>query len=263
MYRDIKFAGICHDEDAEAEDAAQVAEAARAGKTVKPKSPIYKALEFATEAEGKAILDEIKDKPLCIISIDKKKGTETPPRLYDLTSLQVDCNKKFGFSADQTLQIIQSLYEKKVATYPRVDTTYLPDDVYPKCGQIMNGLYKTVWSGTSPYADLVRPLGGKPLKKSKKVFDNTKVTDHHAIIPTGVPPQALTEMEQKVFDLIARTFIAAFYDDCKFETTTVMAHVEEVLFRATGRVITDEGWRVVFKKEEDKQNATDSQSHRA
>lgn len=260
MYRDVKFAGICHDEDAEAEDAAQVAEAARAGKTLRPKAPIYKALEFATEAEGNAVLDSIKDKPLSIISIDKKKGTETPPRLYDLTSLQVDCNRKFGFSADQTLQIIQGLYEKKVTTYPRVDTTFLPDDVYPKCGQIMNGLYKTVWSGIPPYAELVRPLSGKPLKKSKKVFDNSKVTDHHAIIPTGVPPQGLTEMEQKVFDLIARTFVAAFYDDCKFETTTVMARVEDVMFRTSGRVIVEEGWRAVFRKEreEDRASGTDA-----
>ena len=199
-------------------------------------------------------MEAIKDKPFTVLSVTKKKGFETPPRLYDLTSLQVDCNKKFGFSADQTLNLIQSLYEKKVATYPRVDTTFLPDDVYPKCPQIMNGLFLTRNAGTQPYAEIVKTLGGKPLKKSKKIFDNSKVTDHHAIIPTGVSPQGLTEMEWKVFDLIARAFIAAFYPDCLFETTTVIGEVkkteeESVLFRVNGRVTTDEGWKVVYKKQ--------------
>ena len=253
MYRDTKFGAIAHDEDAEAEDAANVAEAAKQGKTIKSKCPIYKQMEYATEEEGKAVVDDIKDKPLHVIEVIKKKGTETPPRLYDLTSLQVDCNKKFGFSADQTLQLIQSLYEKKFTTYPRVDTTFLPDDVYPKCPQIMNGLYLTQTAGRPLYADLVKPLGGKALRKSKKVFDNSKVTDHHAIIPTGVPPKELTEMEQMVFDLIARSFIAAFYDDCRFETTTVIAEVQseshgQVLFRTNGKVIIDEGWKVCYKK---------------
>ena len=186
-----------------------------------------------------------------MLSVEKKKGSEAPPRLYDLTSLQVDCNKKLGLSAEQTLSIIQSLYEKKVTTYPRVDTTFLPDDVYPKCPQTMNGLYQTRFGGVAPYADLIRPLGGgKALRKSKKVFDNSKVTDHHAIIPTGIIPQGLTELEQKVFDLVARAFIAAFYDDCLFETTTVIGEVKgddpsSILFRTTGKVITQEGWRVV------------------
>ena len=179
----------------------------------------------------------------------------------------MDCNKKLGLSAEQTLSIIQSLYEKKVTTYPRVDTTFLPDDVYAKCPQTMNGLYQTKFAGVAPYADLIRPLGGgKPLRKSKKVFDNSKVTDHHAIIPTGVIPQGLPELEQKVFDLVARAFIAAFYDDCKFETTTVMGEVKpsgdkQILFRTTGKVIIEEGWRVVFKKkvetsEEDSEQAS-------
>jgi len=254
IYRDTKFMAIARDEDAEAEEQAEIAEAAKQGKTMKSKGPIYKQIEYATEEEGKAVLDSIKDQPFTVIDISKKKGSETPPRLYDLTSLQVDCNRKFGFSADQTLQLIQSLYEKKVATYPRVDTTFLPDDVYPKCPQIMNGLFKTQFSGVAPYADLIRPLGGgKALKKSKKVFDNSKVTDHHAIIPTGVPPQGLSEMEYKVFNLIARTFIAAFYDDCKFEITTVIGEVQaepdSILFRVNGKVILDEGWKVVWKKE--------------
>ncbi|MBO7119990.1 MAG: DNA topoisomerase 3 [Bacteroidaceae bacterium] len=252
LYRDTKFNAIERDEEAEAEDAAAVAAAAEKGKKQKPKGIIYKPLEYATEAEGKSIIESIQDKPFTVLSVEKKKGTEAPPRLYDLTGLQVDCNKKLGLSAEQTLSIIQSLYEKKVTTYPRVDTTFLPDDVYPKCPQTMNGLYQTKFAGVAPYADLIRPLGGgKPLRKSKKVFDNSKVTDHHAIIPTGVIPQGLTELEQKVFDLVARAFIAAFYDDCKFETTTVMGEVKpsddkQILFRTSGKVIIEEGWRRVM-----------------
>ena len=251
LYRDTKFNAIVRDEEAEAEDAAAVAAAAEKGKKQKPKGIIYKSLEYATEAEGKAIIDCIKDNPFTVLSVEKKKGTEAPPRLYDLTGLQVDCNKKLGLSAEQTLGIIQSLYEKKVTTYPRVDTTFLPDDVYAKCPQTMNGLYQTRFAGVAPYADLIRPLGGgKPLRKSKKVFDNSKVTDHHAIIPTGTIPQGLTELEQ---NLVARAFIAAFYDDCQFETTTVMGEVkkdekESILFRTTGKVIIEEGWKIVFKK---------------
>ena len=254
LYRDTKFNAIVRDEEAEAEDAAAVAAAAEKGKKQKPKGIIYKSLEYATEAEGNALLDCIKEKPFTVLSVEKKKGTEAPPRLYDLTGLQVDCNKKLGLSAEQTLSIIQSLYEKKITTYPRVDTTFLPDDVYAKCPQTMNGLYQTKFAGVAPYADLIRPLGGgKPLRKSKKVFDNSKVTDHHAIIPTGTIPQGLTELEQKVFDLVARAFIAAFYDDCQFETTTVMGEVkkdekESILFRTTGKVIIEEGWKIVFKK---------------
>ena len=254
LYRDTKFNAIVRDEEAEAEDAAAVAAAAEKGKKQKPKGIIYKPLECATEAEGNALLDCIKEKPFTVLSVEKKKGTEAPPRLYDLTGLQVDCNKKLGLSAEQTLSIIQSLYEKKITTYPRVDTTVLPDDVYAKCPQTMNGLYQTRFAGVAPYADLIRPLGGgKPLRKSKKVFDNSKVTDHHAIIPTGIIPNNLTELEQKVFDLVARAFIAAFYDDCQFETTTVMGEVkkdekESILFRTTGKVIIEEGWKIVFKK---------------
>ncbi len=253
IYRDTKFNGIAHDEEAEAEEKAEIAEAAAQGKTMTSKGPIYRQMEFTSEDEGKKVMDAIKDNPFTVVSTSKKKGTETPPRLYDLTSLQVDCNKKFGFSADITLQLIQSLYEKKFTTYPRVDTTFLSDDIYAKCPATMNGLFKTAFAGKTPYADLVTPLAGKPLKKSKKVFDSSKVTDHHAIIPTGVPPQGLTDMEQKVFDLVARAFIAAFYPDCKFETTTVIGQVETsdadpVMFRTSGKVIVEEGWKVVFKK---------------
>lgn len=261
MYKDTRFTAIAHDEEAEAEDAAEVAEAAKNGKTQKSKGPIYRQIEYNTEEEGKKILEAIKDNDFHIVDITKRKGTEAPPRLYDLTSLQVDCNKKFGYSADQTLQLIQSLYEKKFTTYPRVDTTFLSDDIYSKCPQTLNGLFKTQFSGVAPYAELVKAIGGKPLKKSKKVFDSSKVTDHHAIIPTGVPPQGLSDMERNVFNLVARAFIAAFYPDLKFETTTILGKValtqeaealndeNSVLFRTSVRIVTDEGWKVVFKKD--------------
>lgn len=261
IYKDSKFTAIAHDEEAEAEDAAEVAEAAKNGKTQKSKGPIFRQIEYTTEEEGKKILEAIKDNDFHIVDITKRKGTEAPPRLYDLTSLQVDCNKKFGYSADQTLQLIQSLYEKKFTTYPRVDTTFLSDDIYSKCPQTLNGLFKTQFSGVAPYAELVKAIGGKPLKKSKKVFDSSKVTDHHAIIPTGVPPQGLSDMERNVFNLVARAFIAAFYPDLKFETTTILGRValtqeaealneeNSVLFRTSVRIVTDEGWKVVFKKD--------------
>ena len=261
MYKDTRFTAIAHDEEAEAEDAAEVAEAAKNGKTQKSKGPIYRQIEYNTEEEGKKILEAIKDNDFHIVDITKRKGTEAPPRLYDLTSLQVDCNKKFGYSADQTLQLIQSLYEKKFTTYPRVDTTFLSDDIYSKCPQTLNGLFKTQFSGVAPYAELVKAIGGKPLKKSKKVFDSSKVTDHHAIIPTGVPPQGLSDMERNVFNLVARAFIAAFYPDLKFETTTILGRValtqeaealndeNSVLFRTSVRIVTDEGWKVVVKKD--------------
>ena len=171
--------------------------------------------KFTSKEEGEEAFKTIEGKPFTITQVEKKNGKETPPSLYDLTSLQVDCNKKFGFSAETTLNIIQQLYEQKLTTYPRVDTTFLPDDVYAKCPQTMNGLFQVKHAGQAPYADLVRPLGGKALLKSKKVFDSSKVTDHHAIIPTGMVPTALTDMQRKVFDLIARRFIAVFYPACK------------------------------------------------
>jgi len=193
---------------------------------------------FRTREEGEKALAAIRDLPFQVTDIQKKKGTEAPPRLFDLTSLQVECNRKYGFSADTTLQLIQSLYEKKFTTYPRVDTTFLSDDIYPKCPQIMNGLRL--------YFPLMERIKGKPLPKSKKVFDNSKVTDHHAIIPTGVVAQGLSDMEWKVYDLVARRFIAAFYPDCLFTTTTVLGEVGEQPFKATGKEITDPGWRVVM-----------------
>ncbi len=203
---------------------------------------------FKTREEGEKALAAIRDLPFTITDIQKKKGTEAPPRLFDLTSLQVECNKKYGFSADQTLQLIQSLYEKKLTTYPRVDTTFLSDDIYPKCPQIMNGL--------KAYFPLMERIKGKPLAKTKKIFDNSKVTDHHAIIPTGVPAQQMTDMEAKVYDLVARHFIAAFHPDCIFSTTTVLGQVEDIAFKATGKEIIDPGWKVVFPTTTSEKNET-------
>ena len=198
--------------------------------------------KFSSKEEGEKFLETVKNSDFTVTDVSAKKGTEAPPRLFDLTSLQVECNKKFSYSADMTLQLIQSLYEKKVATYPRVDTTFLSDDIYPKCPNILAGL--------KDYAGFTALLAGKKLLKSKKVFDNSKVTDHHAIIPTGVQPQGLTDMEKRVFDLIARRFIAVFYPDCKFSTTTVLGEVDKVEFKATGKQILEPGWRVIFAKEQ-------------
>ncbi len=204
---------------------------------------------FTSKEEGELAFETIAGKPFTVTDVQKKNGRETPPSLYDLTSLQVDCNRKFGYSAETTLNLIQSLYEQKLTTYPRVDTTFLSDDVYASCPNIMNGLFQTRVAGQAPYAELVRPLGGKPLPKSKKVFDSSKVTDHHAIIPTGVPPQNLPDMQRKVYDLVARRFIAVFYPDCKFAQTTVLGKVEDVEFKVTGRTILDAGWRAVYAKD--------------
>ncbi len=208
---------------------------------------------FDSEAEAQEALQKIAGEPFTIKSVTAKNGVENPPRLYDLTSLQADCNKKFGLTLDQTLQTIQSLYEKKFTTYPRVDTTYLSDDIYPKCEGILKGL--------RDYQPLTTPLIGKPLLKSKKVFDNKKVTDHHAIIPTGVYPQGLTDVEKKVYDLVARHFIAIFYPECKFRSTTALGESAEVEFKATGKVITDPGWKVVFTQEttDDKEGGNDKE----
>ena len=195
--------------------------------------------KYGSVDDGQKDLQSIEGKEFTVTDIDTKKGKEAPPRLYDLTSLQVECNKRYGFSAEQTLQTIQSLYEKKYTTYPRVDTTYLSDDIYPKCPDILAKL--------TNYADLTSPLAGKKLPKSKKVFDNSKVTDHHAIIPTGVVPTGLSFAEEKVYDEVCRHFIAVFYPDCQFATTTVLGKVEEVEFKATGKQILEPGWREVIK----------------
>ena len=199
--------------------------------------------KFMSKEEGEQSFALIQDKPFTITDVQKKKGSEAPPHLYDLTSLQVDCNKKFSLSADTTLKIIQTLYERKLTTYPRVDTQYLSDDIYPKCPQILKGL--------KGYESFTAPLAGKPLKKSKKVFDTSKVTDHHAIIPTGVAANGLTDLERHVYDLVTRRFISVFYPDCIFTTTTALGKVEEVEFKATGKQILQPGWRAIYSKDTD------------
>lgn len=205
--------------------------------------------KFTSKEEGEQAFATIEGKPFTVTDVQKKRGTEAPPKLYDLTSLQVDCNKKHGMSADMTLKIIQTLYERKLTTYPRVDTQYLSDDIYPKCAEILNGI--------KGYEALTQPLRGKPLKKSKKVFDTLKVTDHHAIIPTGVPAQNLTDMEHHVYDLIAKRFIAVFYPDCKFSTTTVLGDVDGIEFKVSGKQILEPGWRDVYAKENNTQQTAD------
>ena len=208
--------------------------------------------KYQNEEEAEAIIAQIKEYPLTVKSISTKKGKEAPPRLFDLTSLQVECNKKYSFSAEETLRYIQSLYEKKVTTYPRVDTTYLSEDIYPKVPGILEKL--------TPYMNFIQPIldGGK-INKSKKVFDNSKVTDHHAIIPTNVEPQRvpLTREEKLVYDLVARRFIAAFYPDCEFSSTTVLAEINKAEFKATGRQILKNGWRELYLK--DKNNEEKSE----
>ena len=226
--------------------------------------------KFTSKEEGEKAFATIEGKPFTVTKVEKKEGKEQPPQLYDLTSLQVDCNRKFGYSAEMTLNLIQALYEKKFTTYPRVDTQYLSDDIYPKCPQTLNGLYQTTFGGIAPYAELIKPIGGKALKKSKRVFDTSKVTDHHAIIPTGVIPQHLSDAEQKVFDLVARRFIGVFLPDCKFSTTTVLGEVTSetsqtnetstsIEFKVTGKEILDPGWRIVLGKEKPKAEDDDSQ----
>jgi len=204
---------------------------------------------ITSEEQGQALVDSIKDLPLVITSVEKKKGTEFAPKLYDLTSLQVDCNKKYSFSAEQTLQLIQSLYEKRLTTYPRVDTTYLSDDIYPKVPGTLAGI--------KDYFPQVAPLLGAKLPKSKKVFDNKKVTDHHAIIPTGQRPDAMTADEKKVYDLVALHFIAAFYPECEVSNTTVLAKAGEIDFKVTGREVLEPGWRAVFDKDPDPSDKPD------
>ena len=225
--------------------------------------------KFTSKEEGEKAFSTIAGKPFTVTDVSKKKGTEAPPHLYDLTSLQVDCNKKFAYSADITLKLIQSLYEKKFTTYPRVDTQYLTDDIYPKVPQILNGVSQAKIMSQQKYLPLVQQLAasGKKLPKSKKVFDNSKVTDHHAIIPTGVPPTGLTDMEANVYDLIAKRFISVFYPDCKFSTTTVIGEVvnedgdkpEKIEFKVSGKEILEPGWREVYAKDVKANDEEDSQ----
>lgn len=198
--------------------------------------------KFTTKEEGEQAFATIADKPFEVTGVSKKNGNEAPPRLFDLTSLQVECNRKFSYSAETTLNLIQSLYERKLTTYPRVDAQFLSDDIYPKCAGILTGM--------RGYEQYIQPLAGKKLPKSKRVFDTSKVTDHHAIIPTGVPASALSDMERNVYDLIARRFIAVFYPDCKFSTTTVLGKVEDVEFKVSGKEILEPGWRTIYAQQQ-------------
>ena len=206
--------------------------------------------KFTKKEEGEAFLEIVRQKEFTVTDISEKKGKEYAPRLFDLTSLQVECNKKFAFTADDTLKLIQSLYEKKVTTYPRVDTTFLSDDIYPKVPNTLNDLVD--------YIDLTASLLKAKIRKDKRVFDNSKVTDHHAIIPTGVPARNLTDNERKVYDLVVRRFIAAFYPDCEISTTTVLGKVDKVDFKVTGKQILKPGWRVVFGAEQKDSDAEPS-----
>ena len=235
IYRDTTFTAVIDDGEDRDKD--------------KKKSP----KGFSSKEEGEKAFVLIEGKPFMVTGVAKKNGTEQPPQLYDLTSLQVDCNRKFGYSAEQSLNLIQSLYEHKFTTYPRVDTQYLSDDIYSKCPQTLNGLYQVKFFGKAPYADIIRSIGGKPLKKSKRVFDTSKVTDHHAIIPTGVIPQGLSDAERNVYDLIARRFIGVFLPDCQFSSTTVTGEVDKIKFKATGKEIINPGWRIVKAKESDEE----------
>ncbi|MDR0895558.1 MAG: DNA topoisomerase 3 [Prevotellaceae bacterium] len=238
VYRDTTFAAIIRksDEELALEEEKEKEKNVAARKIRKDENRGIDPI--AGREQGEALLEQLRQSPFTVTGITRKEGKEFAPRLFDLTSLQVECNKKFGYSADETLKLIQSLYEKKITTYPRVDTTYLSDDIYPKCPATLKGLHD--------YAAWVAPLEGTNLPKSKKVFDSSKVTDHHAIIPTGQYPQNLTDAERRVFDLVARRFIAVFYPDCKVATTTVLGEAADVEFKVNGKQILAPGWRVVF-----------------
>ncbi len=273
-YRGVTFSALVRKSDEELlEDIEKLKQKTESGKSKTP-VPTLDELQknnpgidaIPSLEAGNSLCNAIRDLPFTVTSVEKKKGTESAPRLFDLTSLQVECNRKYKFSADTTLKLIQSLYEKHITTYPRVDTTFLPDDVYPKCQATLRGI-------ESYYEEQIAPLHGKPLRKSKKVFDNKKVTDHHAIIPTGQRPDNLTPDERKVFDLVALRFIAAFYPDCQISTTTVMGEVlvgnepqvadGKIPFRTSGRQVLDMGWRTVFQdnnKSEDTDNPDDEET---
>ena len=243
IYRDVTFTARLEADD---ED-----DKSQNNDETEGKSPTNKSLSkrgFTNREEAEAALKAIEGTPFTVQKVTQKKGTEAPPRLFDLTSLQVECNKKYGYGADLTLQLIQQLYENKFTTYPRVDTTYLPDDMYDRCPAILKGIRDYHVGRTVPLTQWLEPLRHAPLRKSKKVFDNAKITDHHAIIPTGVLPQGLTDVQRNVYDLIVQRFVAVFYPDCRFATTTVDGEAAGIPFRASGKVIVEEGWRVLFPK---------------
>lgn len=255
IYKDVTFTAVTDKEETEeapektttaATDAPDSADAPAAAPKKNAKSLSKRGFTHREEAE--AALKAIEGTPFTVKKVTQKKGTESPPRLFDLTSLQVECNKKYGYGADLTLQLIQQLYENKYTTYPRVDTTYLPDDMYDRCPAILKGIRDYRVAHTTPVTEWLAPLRGAALRKSKKVFDNSKITDHHAIIPTGVLPRNLTDLQRNVYDLIVQRFVACFYPDCRFATTTVDGEAANIPFRATGKVIVDEGWRALFPR---------------
>ncbi len=256
VYRDVTFTARLDADDDEEKAPQDAAEGKNNAKPLAKRG-------FTNREEAEAALKTIEDTPFTVQKVTQKKGTEAPPRLFDLTGLQVECNKKFGYGAELTLQLIQQLYENKFTTYPRVDTTYLPTAMHERCNGILRGIRDYQLAPNLRVTDWLEPLRSAPLRKSKKVFDDAKITDHHAIIPTGVLPHGLTDMQRNVYNLIVQRFIAVFYPDCRFATTTVDGEAAGIPFRASGKVIVEEGWRVLFPKNNAKESGAAPQEGNA
>ena len=256
VYRDVTFTARLDADDDEEKAPQDAAEGKNNAKLLAKRG-------FTNREEAEAALKTIEDTPFTVQKVTQKKGTEAPPRLFDLTGLQVECNKKFGYGAELTLQLIQQLYENKFTTYPRVDTTYLPTAMHERCNGILRGIRDYQLAPNLRVTDWLEPLRSAPLRKSKKVFDDAKITDHHAIIPTGVLPHGLTDVQRNVYNLIVQRFIAVFYPDCRFATTTVDGEAAGIPFRASGKVIVEEGWRVLFPKNNAKESGAAPQEGNA
>ena len=256
VYRDVTFTARLDADDDEEKAPQDAAEGKNNAKPLAKRG-------FTNREEAEAALKTIEDTPFTVQKVTQKKGTEAPPRLFDLTGLQVECNKKFGYGAELTLQLIQQLYENKFTTYPRVDTTYLPTAMHERCNGILRGIRDYQLAPNLRVTDWLEPLRSAPLRKSKKVFDDAKITDHHAIIPTGILPHGLTDMQRNVYNLIVQRFIAVFYPDCRFATTTVDGEAAGIPFRASGKVIVEEGWRVLFPKNNAKESGAAPQEGNA
>lgn len=256
VYRDVTFTARLDADDDEEKAPQDAAEGKNNAKPLAKRG-------FTNREEAEAALKTIEDTPFTVQKVTQKKGTEAPPRLFDLTGLQVECNKKFGYGAELTLQLIQQLYENKFTTYPRVDTTYLPTAMHERCNGILRGIRDYQLAPNLRVTDWLEPLRSAPLRKSKKVFDDAKITDHHAIIPTGVLPHGLTDVQRNVYNLIVQRFIAVFYPDCRFATTTVDGEAAGIPFRASGKVIVEEGWRVLFPKNNAKESGAAPQEGNA
>ena len=256
VYRDVTFTARLDADDDEEKAPQDAAEGKNNAKPLAKRG-------FTNREEAEAALKTIEDTPFTVQKVTQKKGTEAPPRLFDLTGLQVECNKKFGYGAELTLQLIQQLYENKFTTYPRVDTTYLPTAMHERCNGILRGIRDYQLAPNLRVTDWLEPLRSAPLRKSKKAFDDAKITDHHAIIPTGVLPHGLTDVQRNVYNLIVQRFIAVFYPDCRFATTTVDGEAAGIPFRASGKVIVEEGWRVLFPKNNAKESGAAPQEGNA